>query len=175
MNFPEEEFYCKIFFRPKDSRVTPHPDSACSRPSGPKEQVVGWACERAAGGRTFACTGPHYHASFRDDDFRRLALNAILWTAKIDVPQSGVQVQGRTGPWSRRRKTTHEERKMILASALCGPTPPRQPPCTSALEALLILAEDDDAVHGQQGIARPPDAIFDFTRPPVLEIEPESA
>ena len=90
MRFPEEEFYCKIFFRPGEKRVTPIL-TALLPPDRPEEQVVGWACERAGGGRAFACTGPHYHASFQDENFRRLALNAVLWTARIDVPQSGVQ------------------------------------------------------------------------------------
>jgi type 1 glutamine amidotransferase len=90
MQFPEEEFYCKIFFRPGDRRITPIV-TAMLPPERPEEQVVGWACQRADGGRAFACTGPHYHASFQNDDFRRLALNAILWTAKLDVPEGGVR------------------------------------------------------------------------------------
>lgn len=90
MSFPEEEFYCRIFFRPGDPRITPIL-TAMLPPERPEEQVIGWACERADGGRAFACTGPHYHASFQNDDFRRLALNAILWTAKIDVPEGGVR------------------------------------------------------------------------------------
>jgi len=88
MRFPEEEFYCKILFRTDDRRITPLL-TAMLPPDRPERQVVGWACERANGGRAFACTGPHYHASFRNDDFRRLVLNAILWTAKIDVPRDG--------------------------------------------------------------------------------------
>jgi len=90
MRFAEEEFYCKIFFRPGDQRVTPLL-TAMLPPGQPQKQVIGWACQRADGGRAFACTGPHYHASFQDDDFRRLVLNAILWTAKIDVPEGGVR------------------------------------------------------------------------------------
>jgi type 1 glutamine amidotransferase len=90
MTFPEEEFYCKLLFRAGDKRITPIL-TAMLPPEQPERQVVGWVCERADGGRAFACTGPHYHASFRNDDFRRLALNAILWTAKIEVPEGGVQ------------------------------------------------------------------------------------
>jgi len=90
MTFPEEEFYCRIFFRPGDRRITPIL-TAMLPPERPEQQIVGWACERADGGRAFACTGPHYHASFQSDGFRRLALNAILWTAKIDVPDGGVR------------------------------------------------------------------------------------
>ena len=90
MKFAEEEFYCRILFRPGDTRTTTIL-TAMLPPERPEKQVVGWTCERADGGRAFACTGPHYYASFRNDDFRRLALNAILWTAKLDVPADGVQ------------------------------------------------------------------------------------
>jgi type 1 glutamine amidotransferase len=90
MRFAEEEFYCKILFRAGDQRVRPIL-TAMLPPERPEEQVIGWAVERADGGRAFACTGPHYHASFQNEDLRRLALNAILWTAKIDVPSGGVR------------------------------------------------------------------------------------
>ncbi|MGD0039261.1 MAG: ThuA domain-containing protein [Isosphaeraceae bacterium] len=90
MTLPEEEFYCEILFRPGDKRTTPIL-AAMLPPERPEEQIVGWACERADGGRAFAYTGPHYHASFHNDHFRRLAMNAILWTAKIEVPEGGVQ------------------------------------------------------------------------------------
>jgi len=89
MRFPAEEFYSRIFFRPDDPRVTPIL-MALLPPARPAPQIVAWTCERADGGRGFACTGPHFHASFGNDDFRRLVLNAILWTAKIVVPQGGV-------------------------------------------------------------------------------------
>lgn len=90
MKFAEEEFYCKILFRPGDQRVRPIL-TAMLPPERPEKQVIGWAVERADGGRAFACTGPHYHANFQNEDLRRLALNAILWTAKIEVPVGGVQ------------------------------------------------------------------------------------
>lgn len=90
MKFAEEEFYCKILFRPGDQRVQPIL-TALLPPERPEKQIVGWATERADGGRAFACTGPHYHASFQNEDLRRLALNAILWTAKLDVPRGGVR------------------------------------------------------------------------------------
>ncbi len=85
MRFAEEEFYCKIFFRPGDRRVTPILTTMLP-PERPEKQVVAWCYERADGGRAFACTGPHYLASFHNADLRKLVINAILWTAKIDVP-----------------------------------------------------------------------------------------
>jgi hypothetical protein len=54
-------------------------------------QTVAWAYERAGGGRGFGFTGAHFHANWGHDDFRKLALNAILWLAKVDVPANGVE------------------------------------------------------------------------------------
>jgi hypothetical protein len=35
-------------------------------------------------------TGGHYHKNWGDENLRKLVLNAILWTAKIEVPRDGV-------------------------------------------------------------------------------------
>jgi hypothetical protein len=54
-------------------------------------QHMAWASERADGGRGFGWTGAHFHKNWGNDNFRKLVLNAILWTAKADVPVEGVQ------------------------------------------------------------------------------------
>jgi len=54
-------------------------------------QTVAWACERADGGRGFGFTGAHFHKNWGNDDFRKLILNAIVWTAKAEVPAEGIQ------------------------------------------------------------------------------------
>jgi hypothetical protein len=51
---------------------------------------VGWACERPDGGRGFGFTGGHSHWNWACDSFRKVVLNGIVWTAKIDVPADGV-------------------------------------------------------------------------------------
>lgn len=55
--------------------------------------TVAWAYERSDGsnGRGFGFTGAHYHQNWANENFRRLALNAILWLAKMDVPAEGVK------------------------------------------------------------------------------------
>jgi hypothetical protein len=53
-------------------------------------QTMAWAFTRPGGGRGFGFTGGHYHRNWMNDDFRKLVLNAILWTGKIEVPVSGV-------------------------------------------------------------------------------------
>ncbi|MBV8382743.1 MAG: hypothetical protein JOZ63_09055, partial [Planctomycetaceae bacterium] len=55
------------------------------------DQVVGWATERQDGGRAFGFTGAHFHENWGIPEFRTLVLNAILWSAKVEVPSSGVK------------------------------------------------------------------------------------
>ena len=55
-----------------------------------ESQHVGWAYERPEGGRGFGFTGGHNHDSWQDDNYRKIMLNAILWTAGMEVPKKGV-------------------------------------------------------------------------------------
>ena len=80
------------------------PESTMSRPDGMRSgnpavrkavadklpQSVAWAVERADGGRGFGFTGGHFHSGWSNNDQRKLMLNAILWTAKGEVPAEGV-------------------------------------------------------------------------------------
>ena len=105
-----DEWYFYMRFRDGMKGVTPilsaiPPESTMSRPDGKHEgnpavreavkggelQHVAWACERSDGGRGFGFTGAHFHKNWGDDNFRKIVLNAILWTAKADVPADGVQ------------------------------------------------------------------------------------
>jgi hypothetical protein len=54
---------------------------------------MAWAYERPDGGRGFGFTGGHFHRNWGDENFRRLVVNAILWSAKVDVPGSGAKVE----------------------------------------------------------------------------------
>jgi len=54
-----------------------------------EKQHVAWAYQRSDGGRGFGFTGAHDHINWRHDDYRRVVLNAILWTAKVEVPKDG--------------------------------------------------------------------------------------
>ena len=71
-----------------DARLKP---ILVTRPPGEAEdQNVAWAVERKDGGRGFGFTGGHYFANWSDENFRRLILNAIVWTARAEVPAGGV-------------------------------------------------------------------------------------
>jgi putative heme-binding domain-containing protein len=88
--FPlREEYYYAIRFRPNDARLTPILSTPI--PGEPQEQVVAWAVERSGGGRGFGFSGGHFFDNWGVENFRRMVLNAILWTAHAEVPPGGVQ------------------------------------------------------------------------------------
>jgi type 1 glutamine amidotransferase len=85
----EEEFYYRLRFRENDPRLKP---VVTTRPPKETEDYpVGWAVERADGGRGFGFTGGHFYKNWWSPDFRKLVLNAIAWTAKADVPKAGIE------------------------------------------------------------------------------------
>jgi type 1 glutamine amidotransferase len=104
-----DEWYYHMRFRKGMTGVTPiltdMPSAeTLSRPDGhhsgnpavrasvakKEKQHVAWACERTDGGRGFGFTGGHFHAGWGNPNQRRIVLNAILWTAHVDVPSGGV-------------------------------------------------------------------------------------
>jgi putative membrane-bound dehydrogenase-like protein len=102
-----DEWYYHMRFRKDMQGVTPiltaiPPASTLSRPDGPhsgnphvrktvgQPQHVGWVSERPGGGRGFGFTGGHYHWNWGDPNFRKVVLNAIVWTAHGEVPKGGV-------------------------------------------------------------------------------------
>ncbi len=58
-----------------------------------ESEHMAWAYERPDGGRSFGFTGAHYHKNWGDENFRRLVVNALLWTVKVDVPEGGAKVE----------------------------------------------------------------------------------
>jgi type 1 glutamine amidotransferase len=84
----QDEFYPTIRFL--DSNVVT-PILVGKLSGKPVERPVAWAFEREGGGRSFAFTGLHYLAALDQPDLRKLLLNAIVWTAGIEVPREGVR------------------------------------------------------------------------------------
>lgn len=56
-----------------------------------KEQALMWGYERPSGGRGVGFTGGHYHHSWALDGFRTVVLNALVWSAGMEVPEGGVK------------------------------------------------------------------------------------
>jgi hypothetical protein len=67
----------------------PHSNNPTVRASKGAREALAWAYERPGGGRGFGCTGAHFHANWGNDDFRKLMLNALAWTAGLEVPSEG--------------------------------------------------------------------------------------
>jgi type 1 glutamine amidotransferase len=103
----QDEWYYHMRFRDGDQRVVPiltaiPPDATRERPDGPHSnnptvrankgarEVLAWAYERPDGGRGFGCTGAHFHSNFGNEQFRKLMLNAVAWTAGLNVPEAGL-------------------------------------------------------------------------------------
>jgi type 1 glutamine amidotransferase len=85
-----DEWYYRIRFRPGDPRLTPILTTMLPK-AAPQREVIAWAVERADGGRGFGLTGGHYHRNWGIPDFRRMVVNAILWSAGLDVPIGGAK------------------------------------------------------------------------------------
>ncbi|MEM7144413.1 MAG: ThuA domain-containing protein [Verrucomicrobiota bacterium] len=106
----DDEWYYHMRFVPELKGVTPilsdlpgpetlkRPDGARSgnphvrkAVANGEEQHVAWAYDRPDGkGRGFGFTGAHNHESWQNDNFRKVVLNAIAWTAGLEVPKNGV-------------------------------------------------------------------------------------
>jgi hypothetical protein len=96
-----DEWYFNIRFRPESKGVTPilkatPPDTVRRTPAARehkgRSEIVAWAFQRADGGRSFGFTGGHFHRNWGDENFRRLVVNAILWSAGVEVPAGGAPV-----------------------------------------------------------------------------------
>ncbi|QDV48334.1 DUF1080 domain-containing protein [Gimesia fumaroli] len=102
-----DEWYYHMRFQPEMKNVQPiltaiPPKETLKRPDGPhsgnpavrkeigQPQHMAWAYQRPDGGRGFGFTGGHFHWNWGHDDFRKLVLNAIAWTAHVEVPSQGI-------------------------------------------------------------------------------------
>lgn len=59
-------------------------------PEAPQRETVAWAIERLDRGRGLGIVMPHFYRNWLHDDLRRFIMNGIVWTAKLDVPTTGV-------------------------------------------------------------------------------------
>ena len=80
------------------------PDSAArsgmtSSPRGPMQHIVDalgreetllWLRENKTGGRGIGFSGGHYHQIWKNKQVRTLVLNAIVWSAGLEIPKAGV-------------------------------------------------------------------------------------
>ena len=105
-----DEWYYNMRFREDMEGVTPilsavPPDSTRQGPDGPHSgnedvrQGVGknqaehvlWVSENDGGSRGFGTTGGHVHWNWAQDDWRKTVLNAVVWIAKGEIPETGIE------------------------------------------------------------------------------------
>jgi type 1 glutamine amidotransferase len=79
-----DEFYIHLKFQPKTKPVMKAAIDG-------QEHVLGWTYERpkSNGGRSFGFVCGHFHDNFGQKPFRQAIVNGILWTAKLEVPETG--------------------------------------------------------------------------------------
>ena len=94
----KEEFYYNIRFDPADKALKPLLEVSALAGREPDGKIVAWARERENGGRGFGTTCGHFYENWKNDDFRKMMLNAIVWTAHAEVPEGGVQATFLTHP-----------------------------------------------------------------------------
>lgn len=93
----EEEFYYKLKFHQSkegaDGRnQTPRPIVPLLKvPIDGESHTVAWAWERGPG-RSFGFSGGHFHKNWEQAAYRRMAVQGILWTLGLPIPESGVNV-----------------------------------------------------------------------------------
>ena len=104
-----DEWYFNIHFRDDKKGITPilvaTPSDKVRKgpyvyPKGPydhivkasgREETLMWAYQRPNGGRGFGFVGGHTHANWGNPNQRKVVLNALLWIAKANVPENGVE------------------------------------------------------------------------------------
>jgi len=97
----EDEFYPTVVFADEKTitpilrcEVTPKYGDEKKQAAEPQTKgafTLAWAHDKNNGsGRGFGFTGAHYLKSLNEPAIRQMVVNAIAWTAKIDVPAGGI-------------------------------------------------------------------------------------
>lgn len=87
-----DEPYVKNYFGPNgmEKNVTSLATTMYP-PEAPQKETVAWAVSRADGGRGVGVVMPHFYKNWQNDDLRTMIVNAVVWTAKREVPAEGVK------------------------------------------------------------------------------------
>ena len=104
-------------------------------------QTLAWVVENPNNSRGFGFTGGHFHSSWSNPDYRKLILNAIVWTAGLEVPAGGVTSTVASAPVHKTiedaiAKADLEDVKLHLAANPANATTgrdPKRPPLAHAV------------------------------------------
>jgi len=92
----DDGYLFKLRFVPEMKGVTPLLRTVSPKAASQEltdDSIVAWLYERPNGGRSFTFTGTHLHASYAEAGYRRFLVNGILWTAGLEIPNSGAPVE----------------------------------------------------------------------------------
>ena len=84
-----DEFYYRLKLPTESNHVVP---IMRARIEG-RPEMVAWAYERPAGGRSFGFSGLHFHDNWRHEMYRRLVVQGVLWTLGRSIPAEGASVE----------------------------------------------------------------------------------
>jgi type 1 glutamine amidotransferase len=89
-----DEPYINNYFGKDDNRPASNVTELATSmlpPEKPNREIVAWCVERSEGGRGFGIVMPHFYKNWSQEDLRCFILNGVVWTAKLEVPEGGVQ------------------------------------------------------------------------------------
>jgi type 1 glutamine amidotransferase/cytochrome c2 len=138
-----EEFYYNLRFKPKNESFRPILVVPALKGREPDGNIVAWAHERDNGGRGFGTSCGHFYDNWKNDAFRKLMLNAIAWTAKVDVPEGGVES----------RFYSHDEIDKVLGAYPAEPKPEDKKPADArpvdpkSIRVLLLAGNEKHKWH----------------------------
>jgi type 1 glutamine amidotransferase len=87
----KEEYYYNIRFQKNDNRLQLIAEVPELEGRAENGNAVAWAVERKDGGRGFSTTMGHFYANWRNDNFRKMILNGLVWAAGVTIPEGGVE------------------------------------------------------------------------------------
>ena len=104
-----DEFYPTLRFSPGAAPLlaadldVQFRDGARLLQATPERATVAWTYEREGGGRSFGYTGTHFLAALDEPALRTVLLNAILWSAGVEIPGRGARDGAQDGMHARKR------------------------------------------------------------------------
>jgi hypothetical protein len=86
------DIHDEFYFRLKRPQGDSQPQALLTAAIDGQDETVSVAWQRPDGGRSFGFTGLHFHDNWRQQFYRRLVTQGVLWTLKVDIPATGINI-----------------------------------------------------------------------------------
>ncbi len=86
----KDEFYYQLKFVKGDDARDLKPVATVEIEG--EKPTISWSWQRPDGGRSFGFSGLHFHENWRQETYRRLVAQGILWTMNIEIPEAGLKL-----------------------------------------------------------------------------------